>query len=146
MSIKKRLYILPSNLALPLIKLFILCLSLSKLSQNWIWNTAHSDKFWKKKFDNLIVLVHVLQTTQNSFQIISLCCFAENEMYQELYILDILLSDVPVAVWPTWSLKIPIDVLWGTWIKTYLFTALYRHFYWHQIEIVSKYSFCIHYF
>lgn len=50
-------------------------------------------------------------------------------MYQELYILDILLSDVPVAVWPTWSLKIPIDVLWGTWIKTYLFTALYRHFY-----------------
>ena len=38
----------------------------------------------KKKFKNLAVVVHVLQTTQNL--VISRCCYAEDgeEMYQEL--------------------------------------------------------------
>jgi len=46
-------------------------------------NPEHSDKF-EIKFKKLVVVVHVLQTTQNL--IISRCCFAEDgkEMYQEL--------------------------------------------------------------
>jgi len=46
-------------------------------------NPELSDKF-EIKFKKLVVVVHVLQTTQNL--IISRCCFAEDgkEMYQEL--------------------------------------------------------------
>ena len=48
----------------------LLCLSLSKLSRNWIWDTAIN---LKQNFKNLAVVLHVFQTTQNwSFHVVVL--------------------------------------------------------------------------
>ena len=56
----KWIYILPTNLGILLSHLH--CLSLSKLSRNWIWDTVINLKY---NFKKLAVVVHVLQTTQN---------------------------------------------------------------------------------
>ena len=59
-SIKKWIYILPTNLGILLSNL--LSLSLSKLSRSWIWDTAID---LKSNFKKVPVVVHVLQATQN---------------------------------------------------------------------------------
>ena len=59
-------FILPTNLAILLSHL--LCLSLSKLSWNWIWDTAVNLKYNSQK---LAVVIHAHQTTQNwSFHVV----------------------------------------------------------------------------
>ena len=57
-SLKKWIYILPTNLGILLGHL--LCLSLSKLSRNWIRDTSIH---LKQNFKKLAVVLHVLQTT-----------------------------------------------------------------------------------
>ena len=68
---KKWINISPTNLGI--FSSHLLCLSLSQLSRNWIWDTAINLKY---NFNILPVVVHVLQTTQNWS--ISCCCFAED--------------------------------------------------------------------
>ena len=100
-SIKKWIYILPTNLRILLGHL--LCLSLSKLSRNWIWDTSIN---LKQNFKKLVVLLHVLQTTQNwSFHVVVLprtakkCTKIYNARAQSLFCsLNLLFSDVPVTV------------------------------------------------
>ena len=71
-SIKKRIYILPGNLAILLSHL--LCFCLSKLSRKWIWDLTQC----KIQNIKLSVVVHIIHTTQNL--VISRCCFAEQRM------------------------------------------------------------------
>ena len=81
----------------------LLCLSLSKLSRNWIRDTSIN---LKQNFKQLSVVLHVLQTTQNwSFHVVVLprtakkCTKIYNARAQPLfYSLNLLFSDVPVAV------------------------------------------------
>ena len=100
-SIKKRIYTLSTSLEI----LFshLLCLSLSKLSRNCIWDTAINLKL---NFEKLSVVVHVLQSTQNwSFHVVVLqrtakkCKKNYNACAEPLFCsLNLLFSDVPVAV------------------------------------------------
>ena len=100
-SIKKWIYILPTNLGILLGHL--LCLSLSKLLRNWIWDTSIN---LKQNFEKLAVVLHVLQTMQNwSFHDVVLprtakkCTKIYNAHAQPLFCsLKLLFSDVPVAV------------------------------------------------
>ena len=102
-SIKKWIYILPVNLGI--LSSRSLRLSLSKLSRNWIWDTAINLK-QNKISKKLAVVVHVLQTTQNwSFHVVVLqrtakkCTKSYNACAQLLFCsLNLLFSDIAVAI------------------------------------------------
>ena len=92
---------MPTNLGTLLSHL--LCLSLSKLSRNGIWDTAISLKY---NFKKLSIVVHFLHSTQNwSFHVVVLertpkkCTNIYNVRAQQLFCsLNLLFSDVAVAV------------------------------------------------
>ena len=101
---RKFIFYVPTNLAILLFHL--LCLSLSKLSRNWIWDKALN---LKQKFKTNSRRGSCSPDKAEFDHLISRCCFAEgskelytknyNECAQPLFFsLNLKFSDVPIAV------------------------------------------------
>ena len=112
---KKWIYISPTNLGILLSHL--LFLSLSKLSRNWIWDTAINLKYKISRRSS--------RSSDNAELVISRCCFAEDgkEMYKKPLFcsLNLLFSDVPVAVAVVVILNFLITDCACVWISSRIF-------------------------